>query len=226
MGDDVHGMPNVRAYAGPILWILSVQYFVVQVVVASRFRSGYAWSANTISDLGNTRCAGYGGRPVCSPLHSVMNVSFVVLGLTMFVGAVLLGGLLSGGSRTVTAGFACMGLAGLGTIVVGLFPENTVGGLHQAGAALPFVIGNVGVLVLGGSLGRLPRSLRTATLALGVLGLGGLGLFLSHTYLGLGTGGMERVTAYPQTVWLIAVGGYLLGRAGRRAVDAGSSRAA
>jgi hypothetical membrane protein len=113
------------------------------------------------------------------------------------------------GSRTATTGFACLGLAGVGTVVVGLYPENTVAGLHAAGAALPFVLGNLGVVLLGIGL-RLPRTLRAFTLAAGVVGLVGLPLFLSHSYLGLGIGGMERVTAYPQDVWLIAIGAYML----------------
>lgn len=218
-------MLSLPARAGPILWLVSGQYFVVQVVVASAFKAGYEWGANTISDLGNTRCASYGGRTVCSPWHLLMNGSFVVLGITMLGGAVLLGRQLAGdGSRTAKLGFWCLGLAGLGTIVVGVFPENTVAGLHQAGAALPFVLGNVGVLLVGATVGRLPTGVRATTIGAGGVGLVGLVLFLSHAYLGLGTGGMERVTAYPQDVWMIAIGGYLLSPAGRRLVDGDSGR--
>ena len=220
-------MRSLRAYAGPVLWILSVQYFAVQVVVASAFRGGYGWSANTISDLGNTRCASYGGRPVCSALHLLMNASFVVLGTTMLAGAALLGRELAGdGSAAAKLGFAGLGLAGLGTIVVGLFPENTLAGLHQAGAALPFVLGNLGVLLVGLSVRCLAAGVRVATVAAGAVGLVGLGLFLSHSDLGLGTGGMERVTAYPQDIWLIGFGGYLVTRAGRRLVAGDPGRSA
>jgi hypothetical membrane protein len=204
-------MSSRRVDAGPVLWLASAQYFIVQVVVAGASTVGYSWSENTISDLGNTRCGVASGRPVCSPLHLLMNMSFAVLGLTMLAGAVLIARGLPGRSRTATAGFACLGLAGVGTVVVGLYPENTVAGLHAGGAALPFVLGNVGVLLLGAVL-RLPPWLRAATLSAGVVGLVGLALFLSHTYLGLGIGGMERVTAYPQDVWLILIGAYLLVR--------------
>jgi hypothetical protein len=30
-------------------------------------------------------------------------------------------------------------------------------------------------------------------------------------YLGLGVGGMERMMAYPTLLWIISLGGYLLG---------------
>ncbi|MGI8802172.1 MAG: DUF998 domain-containing protein [Solirubrobacteraceae bacterium] len=197
--------------SGPVLWLLSAQYFAVQVIVAAAWERPYSWSANAISDLGNTRCARFSGRSVCSPLHLVMNASFVLLGLSMFAGAVLIGRRLAAG-RAAETGFAFMALAGVGTVLVGLFPENTVGLAHVGGAALPFVLGNLGLLVLGLSLPELPAGLRASTLAAGAVGVGGLALFLGHAYLGVGLGGMERVAAYPQDVWLIAFGGYLLAR--------------
>lgn len=91
--------------------------------------------------------------------------------------------------------------------MVGLFPENGVAALHIGGASLSFFVGNVGLLVLSLSL-SIPRSLKIYTFISGALALTALGLFLNHNYLGLGEGGMERVVAYPQTVWLIIVGIY------------------
>lgn len=210
-------MSRRRTRSGAVLWLLSVQYFAVQVAVAAVWTRGYGWGGNTISDLGNTRCARYSGRPVCSPLHLAMDVSFVVLGVTMCAGALLLGGQ-DGARRAASVGCGLLALAGAGTVMVGLFPENTIGALHQGGAALPFVLGNLGVLVLGLTWRALPVGARGFTVLAGATGLVGLPLFLSHTYLGLGIGGMERVTAYPQDVWLIAAGAYLLTRAGAGAV--------
>ena len=59
-----------------------LQYYVVQLIVALAWRVPYSWNGNTISDLGNTMCGKYGSRVVCSPLHGIMNVSFVALGVT------------------------------------------------------------------------------------------------------------------------------------------------
>jgi hypothetical membrane protein len=193
---------------GPWLWFSSLQYFVVQVIVADAWPLSYLLHANTISDLGNTHCGQYGGRFVCSPLHSVMNASFIILGTTMVAGALLLAQRLRG-SFSSRLGLVGMALAGIGTIMVGLFPENTIAALHASGAALPFVIGNCAVILFGFSL-QLPRSFRLYTIFLGVLGLIACSLFVGQHYLGIGPGGMERLTAYPQTIWLILFGGYSL----------------
>ncbi len=124
---------------GPAFWISSVQYFITQIVVAHAWTNHYSLSRNTISDLGNTVCGVYSGRFVCSPLHSWMNASFVVLGLALDI----------------------------------------------------------------------PRAFRYYTILSGLIALIALLLFYTHTYLGLGQGGMERLTAHPQTIWLIVFGIYI-----------------
>jgi hypothetical membrane protein len=191
---------------GPSLWLLSVQYFLIQIMVAAVWTRPYSWSLNTISDLGNSVCGLYGDRYVCSPQHNFMNASFVVLGITMFFGAILLYREFHK-SLWSAIGFSGMALAGLGTLLVGLFPENTNNTLHTLGAALPFLIGNLSIGLLGVVL-DIPQWLRIYSIATSVLTLIALVLFTSHTYLGLGIGGMERLVGYPQTVWLIVFGLY------------------
>jgi hypothetical membrane protein len=186
------------------------QYFVVQAVVASRWSTPYSLKANTISDLGNTACGRFSARPVCSPLHALMNLSFLALGLSMAIGSILIYYLLPA-RRSSRWGFRAMAVAGLGVVLVGLFPENTVSTLHGIGAALPFTIGNVAVVALGLAL-PLPRSLRIPSVLAGTLALVALVSYASNIDWGLGAGGMERIVAYPQTVWLIVVGLYFLFR--------------
>jgi hypothetical membrane protein len=192
---------------GPALWVLSVQYFAVQLIVAAAWSYPYSWLHNTISDLGNTACGPYGGRLICSPQHNLMNASFIILGITMFQGAMLIYQEFGETSLSLV-GFSFMALAGFGTILVGLFPENTIGSLHYVGALLPFLIGNLGILILGLVL-NIPKWLRVYSRATGIFTLAALALFTTHTYLGLDIGGMERLTAYPQTVWLIVFGIYI-----------------
>jgi hypothetical membrane protein len=204
------GVERTRGRAGAVLWILNVQYYVVQIVAAAFWAKShsYSWRHNTISDLANTHCGAYNGRLVCSPLHTIMNVSFVVLGATMIGGVILLQKQFAT-SRATAFGFGCMALAGAGIILVGLFPENTDRSFHITGAALSFTLGNLGMIVLGTSLKRLPALLRVYTILSGVLGLAALACFMTNTYAGLGIGGMERLVSYPQTIWMIVFGAYL-----------------
>jgi hypothetical membrane protein len=192
---------------GPAFWILSIQYFITQWVVAHRWATPFSLSHNTISDLGNTACGPYGGRFVCSPLHDWMNASFIIFGLTMVIGAALIYHEFKR-SRATRIGFSFMAAAGVGTLLVGLFPENTVSGLHILGAALPFFIGNVGMVILGRSL-ELPKAFKIYTIFSGLFALIALAFLLTGHYLGLDIGGMERLTAYPQTIWLIVFGIYM-----------------
>lgn len=194
-------------YVGPIMWILCIQYFITQYIVASDWAIQYSIKKNTISDLGNTVCGIYSGREVCSPLHNLMNLSFIMLGLFMMIGAILIYQEFSK-SKFSFIGFGFMFLAGFGTLLVGLFPENTINILHSFGAFLPFLIGNTGIVILGVAL-NVPKSLRLYSIITGIISLIALIFFISHYYLGLGIGGMERITAYPQTLWLIVFGIYI-----------------
>jgi hypothetical membrane protein len=192
---------------GPLVWMLCVHYFITQVIVASAWDAPYSLTHNPISDLGNTACGYYAGRYVCSPLHDLMNTSFVILGAFMGVGSALI---YQGFKKTTGSyiGFSLMTLAGFGTVLVGLFPENTISQFHSFGALLAFLLGNLALVVLGSVL-DMPKSMRFYTLLSGFIGLLTLILYGFKNYLGLGDGGMERVVAYPQTFWLIIFGVYI-----------------
>ena len=197
---------DIHTSVGFILWILCIQYYVAQVVVAIAWRIPYSLTQNTISDLGNTVCGTYGERLVCSPLHTLMNVSFVILGCLMIAGSVLLSRARHK-SLIALAAFGFIATAGLGTILVGIFPENTIRTFHIVGATLPFVFGNIALLCFGFVSG-IPRALRNCALIFGLISLATLVLFVTHHYVGIGIGGTERIVAYPQTVWLIMLGAY------------------
>ena len=193
---------------GPLLYCSAIQYFLVQILVGIRFFPHYSLTRNTISDLGNSSCGIFNNRQICSPLHTLMNISFLTLGITMITGSLLLCQSFRK-SRNAMVGFTLFALGGVGTALVGIFPENTVSALHGIGAALPFLIGNVGVVILGFSL-EVPKILRIYTVLTGSIALAALGVYASGHYIGLGEGGLERVVAYPQTIWIIILGIYSL----------------
>ena len=141
-------------------------------------------------------------------MHDLMNISFVLLGLTMIIGSIFMYYKLHRSSWT-RLGLILMSLAGLGTILVGTFPENSISAMHIIGASLPFVAGNLSLIILGFSL-KMPKILRFYSVLSGILAIFALILFLQNTYLGIGIGGMERLTANLQTLWLITFGAYNL----------------
>jgi hypothetical membrane protein len=195
---------------GAIIWILAVQFFIAQAIVQSAWTTPFSLTQNFISDLGNTTCAPYpldSNSYVCSPWHAWMNASFIVLGLIILVGGVFVCKAFSPGFFRA-AGLALLLLAGVGIIAVGLFPENENIELHRLGAAGHFVLGNLGMAVLGIAFlqakGR--QVLAVYSIVSGVVGLVATWLFITDHYLGLGIGGMERVAAYPLPLWLSLVG--------------------
>jgi hypothetical membrane protein len=141
-----------------------------------------------------------------------MNAEFFLLGAVMAGGALLIYQEFTerAAAERLAAriGFTALAIAGAGTALVGAFPENTVGGLHVIGAGLAIAVGTLGIFVLGLVL-ALPKGLRWAMRVGAPVALLALVLFATHAYLGLGAGSMERVAAYPETIWLIGFGGYM-----------------
>jgi hypothetical membrane protein len=141
-----------------------------------------------------------------------MDAAFIFLGLVMSVGSLLIYQEFTEKEQrervAALIGFICMAIAGVGAIFVGAFPENTVHVMHIIGAGLAIGVGSLGILVLGFAL-PLPEGLRSFMLFFATLSLTAIVLFASSRYFGIGPGGMERIAAYPETVWLIRFGIYI-----------------
>jgi hypothetical membrane protein len=75
----MHLMQRIHRFAarhplvGPIMWLSGIQFFIVQFVAASGWKTPpYSWWLNAISDLGATGCGLFDDdRLVCSPLHGI-----------------------------------------------------------------------------------------------------------------------------------------------------------
>lgn len=180
----------------------------------SAWTTPFSLTRNYISDLGNTACGPYpigSEMVVCSPWHAVMNASFLLMGVTVPLGAAFAARTFrSIGSRF---GLAMVALGGLGFVLVGLFPENVNFPPHRLGAGLQFVSGNLGQVVLGIAMLAARPSPRLAafSIASGAVGFMATALFVTGHDLGTGIAGMERLAAYPLPIWTIVIG-ILLGR--------------
>jgi hypothetical membrane protein len=195
---------------GPVIYVSAIQFFAAQIFVAMRWAPPYSLARDTISDLGNTACGTFSARPVCSPLHGLMNASFIALGVAMTAGSILISRQFAK-IRAATWGLLAMATSGIGVVIVGAFPENSVPAFHGLGAATAFTIGNAALIIMA-AVPLLPVALRVYSFLSGALAVLALAFYASGHYLGLGEGGIERVVAYPQTVWLIVTGLFLLVR--------------
>lgn len=187
---------------------------MVQFVVQSFWMTPFSLDFNTISDLGATQCqdARSGPNPfVCSPLHAVMNASFFVFGLMWIIGAMLLkhGNRLPFDSKAISVPLTA---AGIGAVLVGLFPEDGIGILHSTGATMEMVGAMIGFVAAGLRLLKQgSQAIGTVSIAIGTLSIVAFVLFLvTYLYhssiLGLRLGGWERIAYWSENVWLVGAG--------------------
>jgi hypothetical membrane protein len=141
-----------------------------------------------------------------------MNAEFWALGLIMAVGSLLIFQEFTertdGERLAARIGFCCLAGGGVGAVLVGAFPENTVSLMHILGAGLAIFVGTLGILLIGLKV-SLPLGLRWTMRIVAPIAMIALILFAGHVYLGMGAGAMERIAAYPETVWLVIFGVYI-----------------
>ena len=206
------GRGSPRLLAGAVCWILGLEWFVGQAIAQAAWTTPYSLASDYISDLGAVTC----GRPqiagyhvyVCSPLHTVMNVAFALLGLLTLAGVVLLRPTLPRG-RLASVGVAFVALFGVGKIVVGLDPEDVRLLLHSLGA-LGILCGNIGVLLLGLAYWRIVRWRAAISLLVGVVGIVSFLLLAGGPSANVGI--IERLADYPLPVWMAVLGAITLVR--------------
>jgi hypothetical membrane protein len=185
--------------------VLTLQFFVVEAVAAAHY-PGYTYGGQVISDLGS----------VASPLRPAMNSSFIVQAGLILAGAVFL--LPALGNRAARVASVLLGLAALGVLLVGAFPEDGAQhGLHVVGAVVYFLAGALGLLALGYAVRPRSEALGTLLALLGLIGLAGTVFYFDAITEYLGEGGTERVAGYVLPIGLAATGavlGVLAGRSG------------
>ncbi len=197
---------------GAILWIVGVLEFLVGMIVTQvGYGSSYSLTQNYISDLGAVNCGVWDNRNVCSPWHVVFNASIVIFGILLVLGTILIRtGFPHRGSRTV--GLGLLALAAIGSIGVGLSPEDVNLTVHSLSAAIAFVGTGFALVVLGFAMFRDTRwdGFRAYTMLSGLVGLVAFVLFEAKTWGPLGVGGMERLIVAPVLLWALVAGIHLV----------------
>jgi hypothetical membrane protein len=208
----VNDLPGVRGrlVAGGVLWASSAQFFLAQALAQRGWKGSAPYSLRTswISDLGATTCGGYsggGGVLVCSPRHVLLNGGLTLLGAQVVLGTLLLLPVM-GAVRSGRAAGALLVLAGAALPFVGAFPEDTGKPWHAVAATVHFAAAGLGMVASG--LAVKARHPRCAALAfvLGGASLAGTVLTLAGSGAGVGRAAVERLAAWPFTLWTTAAG--------------------
>jgi hypothetical membrane protein len=176
-------------------WALCFQFFVAEQIARMRWPGHYSMRMNWISDLGAAN----------SPLHWVMNGSFVLQGVLISVGAILMRRLFPA-KWSYRVALLLFLVSGAGVLVVGLVPEDGVVQVHRLAALVHLGAGNLAMILIGLAMVAGAARVRFRgwiTLLAGLVGLTAL------VALGLGekdVGIVERLAAYPLTLWLTWTG--------------------
>ena len=183
--------------AGLLFAVLSAQFMTV-IMLAAAMVDGYDFGASAISDLG-----------VFPETALLFNASLVLVGVLNVAGGYYYYRV--HGERWL---FGLFALAGLGAVVAGLVPLDA-GDLHSLGALFAFLFFNVQAL---GVATQVRGAMRYGSALAGVLGVVFLGVMIvgdagnPGIFGAINHGGAERMIVYPAMIWLVAFGGYLLGR--------------
>ena len=198
---------------GAIFWLLTVEFFLAQFLAQAAW-PGYAMAVEDISLLGVTSCGTFvnpapgGIMPVCSPLSLVFNLGMALNGMLVVLGVWFTRDFWPP-TRLRTIGLWLLALGGDGTMLAGAFPLDTVPVLHTVGAALALGLSCFGFIALARLIWDRHRVFALYSLATGVLALLGFALYVGEIYLG-GRGTVERLAAWPQTLWYMVTGTLIL----------------
>jgi hypothetical membrane protein len=177
------------------LMISSGLIFIILNTVAESIYPNYSVRTNPLSDLGalgHSTTLLWDGQLFASGLLTLVAVVLLVFrsSLSDFLE-----------SKPIKLLYL---LPPMGTLIVSLFPENSLLAVHSLGALIAFVFGAISAIYAY----RFTKSpFRYFSVALGIISLVAIP-FLGDTSL-LGFGGIERLVVYPYTIWGIAFGAYL-----------------
>ena len=183
--------------AGLMFIVLGAAFLTVTMLAAS-IAPAYDFGGGAISDLG-----------VIAETALMFNVLLVVTGALNAVG----GYLLYRRHRRLWL-LAPFVVGGAGAIGAGLLPLDT-GGLHSLFALAGFLFFNIEAL----STAVVVRGpMKGVSVAAGAIGLVFVGMMIvgdagnPAVFGPIGHGGAERMIVYPVMLWLLTLGGYLIGR--------------
>lgn len=168
-----------------VLALAGIIVFLGIQLAEANYTGDYSTARNYISDLGVDDSAA----------AAIFNISMMVAGVLIMIGAHQLRNDVSKKLWIV------LGLYGLGTFSVGLFPGN-ITPLHGLFAGLLFITGPLSALFSRQYSSRAIKSTSTVLAVISILFI--ISFSIDHNPANVG--GVERFVVYPITLWLIIFG--------------------
>ncbi|MBU1307817.1 MAG: DUF998 domain-containing protein [Alphaproteobacteria bacterium] len=201
---------NNQIRLGAICWLLTIEFFIAQAIAQTAF-PGYSLTEMDISLLGLTGCT-TDAQAACSPLHLVFNAGMVLNGALVVLGVWFTRELWPASRLKLAALWLLAVGGGDGSMLVGLFPLDVYLPFHIVGATLALFAAGFGMLAMSAVVWERYRAFALYTLATGAITIAAFVLYVLEIYLGLGRGVMERIAAWPHTVWYIVTSTMILRR--------------
>lgn len=197
---------------GATCWLLSAIFFVDQVLVQAALTTPYSLTDNYISELGISSCgrfvAGAYHHDVCSPLHGLMNGTFMATGILQVVGADTTS-VAWPRRRFAAVGAASLIAAAVSLIFAGLTPMNVDPGSHARFALIGILCVSFAVILYGIAVLPASRALAGCALAAGIAGISFLAILqLGGTSVPVGL--VERLAVYPPIGMIVMFGGVMV----------------
>lgn len=211
--DTHHAVKSTAVTVGAIAWLLNIEVFITQFIAQSA-ASGYNALTDDISLLGVTQCGPLTDPmtqatiTACSPLHSVFNAGLVFMGLSVLIGAGLTRKNWPG--KTGAVGTWLLAIAALGTIASGLAPMDQNVSMHVLGAMIYFPLSAIAIILIGVSVRKSRPLFALFSWLFGTLAFVAFLAYGNYQATGLPRGLLERIAAYPSTLWVIVAGALLL----------------
>lgn len=180
--------PSIKKLLGFLL-IFSALLFLLTLWSAESMNQEYSIFSNYISDLGVGETA------------FLFNNTLMLSGILIIFFSFILFKLFH--SKLFSFIFA---LSGIGTLGVGLFPENVLL-FHELFSAMAFFFGAL-TAIFSSKFSKKPWNY--FFILLGVISIIAIIFFLSNINFGLGIGIIERAILYPFIVWILFFGIYLI----------------
>ena len=197
------------------LILAGVLFLAGQFLTQFTVTQPYSMRNQAISDLGITTCGTYTEYTtkqivqLCSPLHLVMDATFVAYGVLIMLGVGLGLRFAWPNGRFRSAGLVLMFFGGIEAVVAGFSPLNLAPILHSISGGLAIAALNVALILLSIAAMKQHKQLAWTTRFFGIVGLIGFIMDGKPPYAGLGCGGWERVAGYTAVLWFMVVGIYL-----------------